>query len=471
MLLPRWVKRYKTKGIAIEEKRGHYYASRVYSVWDRKKGRARKVSAEYLGVVTPDGILPPKHKRPPRVSGILESGNIQFLARFAKYLAKPLQEYWPESWQSILAAGVLKLAYREPLKRLKFRYDTSFASRLWPDAALSKNSLTSLLELLGREWDSQRSFFETLSKAESHIAIDLTQIFSESYNIHWLEKGYNAQDIFHDQLQLLMIWGVDTRRPCFLKLLPGAIASAQTIVTTILESRLQNVILVADKAFFSKANVTFLEDVDINYVISLRRDLPFLEYSPASNYTQFFMYRKRPQWWRAIDWQGRTIYLYLDKILAGEEEATFLERVDAGKALMKDYRKLKHQFGTLALLSDTGMDAKGVYQLYKERRDIEDAFDALKNTLQGDKSWMQSRESIQGYFFILFIALHLYSQVLDHLRRKDMLGDYSVHDVLTYLSKVYILDVNERTVMGEVSKQTQKVLERLEIHITETLGS
>ena len=138
---------------------------------------------------------------------------------------------------------------------------------------------------------------------------------------------------------------------------------------------------------------------------------------------------------------------------------------------MKDHRARRNRFGTLAILTDTGMDPKRLYEFYKQRRDIEQSFDSLKNTLEGDKTWMQGRESLRGYYFILFIALHMYSQVLDHLRRKDLLKRYSVHDVLWQLSKVYLVDVDGRDMVGEVTKSTRKVIDVLEIPITENLGS
>jgi len=111
-----------------------------------------------------------------------------------------------------------------------------------------------------------------------------------------------------------------------------------------------------------------------------------------------------------------------------------------------------------------------VYKLYKERREIEYAFEVFKKTLDADVTWMRTRESLQGYLFIHFIALHLYSQVLDHLKRKDLLERYSVLDILTYLSKVCIVEVDEKDRLGEVSRQTQKVIDLLEIPITQRLG-
>ena len=111
--LPDWVLQHKKKGIAIETRNGRYYASRVTSVWDPKKGRAKKITTEYLGVVKPEGIIPPKHKQSKTISGIQEAGNIVFIERFTKQLEKSLQEFWPRSWQSILTAAIIKLVYRE----------------------------------------------------------------------------------------------------------------------------------------------------------------------------------------------------------------------------------------------------------------------------------------------------------------------------------------------------------------------
>lgn len=469
--LPEWVARHKKTGIAIEERNGRYYASRVHSVWNPKKGRAQKITEEYLGVVTQEGIVPPKHKRRKKVGGVLEAGNFAYLDQFTNKLARPLREFWPESWQSILAAGALKLVYQDPLKRLAFRYQTSLACHLWPEAHLSKNSLTQLLDRLGREWNAQRSFFEELSRADSHMAIDLTQVFSDSRNISWLEKGYNAQGLYHDQLQLLLLWGVETHLPGFLKILPGTASAAQNLMSAIWESRLKNVIVVGDKAFFSEDNVEDLEEYQTHYALSLKRDLSFLQHPVASRYKKYFFHRKKVQWWREYEWYDRRIVHYLDKQLAAEEETAFLRRMEKGKASKEEYQTNKKRFGTLAILTDTGLSPQRLYGLYKQRREIEMSFDALKNTLEGDKTWMQSRESLQGYYFILFIALHIYSQVLDHLRRKDLLKKYSVQDVLWQLSKVYTVDVDGRGIVSEVTKSTRKLIAEIEVPITEKLGS
>lgn len=469
--LPDWLRQYKTKGIAIDQRNGRYYAYRVSSVWNPEKHRSQKITEEYLGVVTPEGILPPKHKRPSRIGGVLDAGNFVYLEQFTRHLTGPLSEYFPEDWQSILAAAVIKLCYREPLGRMRVRYETSLSKRFWPEASLNKNSLTQLLVRLGFQWPAQRDFFTRMASGEKHMAIDLSHIFSESQNIPWIEYGHNGDDVWRPQLGILLVWCTSTRRPGFLKLLPGAAHSAQCLANTVWEAGLQGVIAVVDKGFWSPDNMLCMEEADVNYAMALKRDLPMVKHAPQSSYKKYFRYRDSIQWWHSTEWDGRVIHHYLDKSIANEEESAYLKQVEKGVITIGQYKNLKSRFGTLSILTDAGLSAEETYALYKERRDIEYAFDTLKTTLGADTTWMQSRESFQGYLFIHFVALHIYSQVLDHLKRKDLLKRYSVLDMLTYLSKVCVVEIDGKDRICEVTRQTKKVIDLLEVPITQKLGS
>lgn len=468
--MPEWVKKYKTKGIAVEKRGGQYYASRITSVWNPVKKRAQKKTIEYLGIITLNGIIPPKHKRPVEIGGIMESGHVAFLNQFIKTIASRLAKHFPDDWESILSAAVIKLCYREPLSRMRLRYETSICNKFWPHAALNKDSLSHLLPRIGQQWAAQRDFFNQAAKDEKHMAIDLSHIFSESGNIPWIEYGHNGDNIWRPQLGIILMWGTTTHRPGFLKLIPGATNSAQSLANAVWESGMQDIIAVMDKGFWSPTNITFLEEAGIHYAIALKRNLPIVECAPHSQYKEFFHYRKHAQWWRSKEWEGRTIYHFLDKTIADQEESTYLMRVESGETSLKQYRLLKNGFGTLAILTDTGLTAQKTYELYKERRDVEYAFDTLQNTLGADVTWMRSKESMQGYMFIFYVALYLYSQVLDHLKRKDMLKEFSVQDILTYLSKVCVVEVNGQLRLGEVTRQTKRVIDLLEVPITDNMG-
>jgi len=468
--LPDWVLKHKKKGMAVEKRGDKYYLTRVTSVWDPEKKRARKITLEYLGRITPDGVIPPKRKQEAQIGGILDAGNLLYIREFSKPIENLLREYFPHDWQSIISIAAIKLCYGSPFKQVQFRHLTSISKQLWPEAALSKNSITKLLERLGSQWPIQREFFSEIARIETHMAIDLSHIFTQSKNIPWAEYGYNGDHIRKPQVNILLMWGITTNTPGFLKLLPGSTHSAKTLINAIRESGIQEVIVVADKGFWSQENLKALEKTNLEYVLALPRTFSMIKYIPQSQYKHFFRYRDRVQWWHSIDWDGRKIYNYLDKELAVNEESAYLRMVEEGQSSMSQYRKIRNRFGTLALLTDTGLDAEKVYNLYKARKDIEHAFDTLQNTLGADTTWMQSRISFQGYLFIMFVALYLYSKILDHLKRKDLLNQYSVNDTLTYLSKVTVVEVNRKTKIGEIPEQTKKMIKRIEIPITKKLG-
>jgi len=274
-------------------------------------------------------------------------------------------------------------------------------------------------------------------------------------------------------LNLLMLWGMNTHVPTFLKLLPGSLHSAKTLVNAIYESDLNNVILVADKGFYSNNNVKILEKHNVNYILALKRDLPFIDYPSSSDrYKKYFIYRDRVEWYHEYNWKERRVIIYLDKKMLVEEEENFIRAIIEGKRCKNSYKSVKGRFGTLALLTDLGENAERIYALYKQRRDIEYAFRSMKSTLDADKTYMQSREKLQGYFFIIFLALYIYSKTTDHLKRKDLLGKYSIEDVLTALSKIYIIKLkNKHSIIADIPKKTHDIMKRIEIPITKTLGS
>ena len=168
---------------------------------------------------------------------------------------------------------------------------------------------------------------------------------------------------------------------------------------------------------------------------------------------------------------GRRVVTYLDKVMYGHEERAFFTQLMDGKISESSYHRHKNRFGTLSLITDLGIGADKLYGLYKERKEIEYAFNALKTTIESDKTWMQTEEKLRGYFFMVFISLYLYSRIVDHLKRKELLKHFSVNDVLVYLSKIYLIEKEETILLSEIPGKTKKLLDKLEIPITQKLGS
>ena len=89
--------------------------------------------------------------------------------------------------------------------------------------------------------------------------------------------------------------------------------------------------------------------------------------------------------------------------------------------------------------------------IYKQREEIEQAFDAMKNEMENDKTYLRSDKSVRGYFFISFLSLYLYYSIFVPIRAADLTGKFSVKDALLRYSRVYMIDDGRREIMSEVS--------------------
>jgi len=61
--IPDWVLVQRKKGTEIHRRGDNFYLCKVSNVWDKKLKRARKITGEYLGKITKEGIVPPKQKQ------------------------------------------------------------------------------------------------------------------------------------------------------------------------------------------------------------------------------------------------------------------------------------------------------------------------------------------------------------------------------------------------------------------------
>lgn len=464
--LPSWVIQHKSKNIEIRKINQNYYAYRIKSVWDKRKQRARKITVSYAGSITPDGILPPKHQREQTVNAVMDYGNIHFARHFTGKLMEQLRRHFPYTYESIMTATIIRLCYKPALKNFSFHYQTSYLQYLYPKAHLSPKTISELLQAIGTDYGRHLEFFKSLSEGKQHLAIDLTEIFSESENITWLARGYNSKKARYRQVQLLLMYSLDQHLPSFLKMIPGNIADVTTLTNVVHESTLSNVIIVADRGFYSRKNILGLDKSKLQYVIPVvRQHQSFLKFVSDDSYSNFFSFRDRHIWYREYSYGPKRIVQFLDKKLKQEEETSFLHAVEKEEKTLDEYKQQKNQFGVISIITNTAMTLEEIYRLYKKRVEIEVAFDVWKNNLEGDKTYMRSNESIRGYFFITFLALHLYFQIINHLRERDLLKKYSVEDVLLHLSKIYAVRLGSKEITSEITEKTKRLLEQLQVPI------
>lgn len=460
--IPDWAKKLRKPGVEIRWIGDGLYAYAKESKWIPALKDSRKVTTAYLGRVTRDGIQPKRQTLRPAAS-ILDHGNVRLLNWALGPAKEVVRQHFGDDADSLLAAAVLRVAYAAPLKRLEFHHETSTSREFFPEADVERNAMTKLIRRVGNNGQAQLAVFRALAQDVEHAAIDLTQIVSASDNVNIVEPGYNAHGGYPDQVQLLMIHGVGGTdpRPAFLKLLPGSLREAPTLKNAIFESGLKSVVLVGDKGWLSTENVHYLEEQKLRYVLALKRNHAETTYASPDSYTREFPWRDRIVWWGQRGWGNRRVYVYLNKALMVEEESNFLALVHAGKRTRTEFEEARKRFGTLTLVTNADVSAEQAYSLYKQRNEVEQAFDSFKNALDWDRSYMQDTDAWRGYYFIAFLSLFAFAGILNQLRAAKIVDKYSVEDVLRYTAKIHVLTDGSKQLPSEVPRKVADLLTKL----------
>ena len=124
--------------------------------------------------------------------------------------------------------------------------------------------------------------------------------------------------------------------------------------------------------------------------------------------------------------------------------------------------------GMFAFVSNTGETAKQVYMSYKERWDVEQCFDYLKNSVQIGASHKRTNEELEAWAFINHISLLYFYGLVRTLREQNLNEKYSPEDILSigrniYLVREHYYDKESR--LSEVPQKDQELLKSLGVKL------
>jgi transposase len=422
---------------------------------------------KYLGRITPKGVIERKIRE--EVRSIYEYGNSEFLFRIAQDTLGALKRLFFSRWKEIAACAIVKTIQPLSLKLIKTRWEKLHLSQLI-DAHLSPNTLSDMIREVGRDYLAQKEFFEELMKGSKVLAFDLSSIFSYSENLAYAEKGYNPAHLYLKQINFMMFFSIDKQLPVLLKPLPGSVRDIKAIKAVIDELRVKDLIVVLDRGFASYDLPTLLKENGFSFVLPMRRSFTKIDYGMRME--NAFTYRGRGIKWSRRKMDKCYIYLFEDVKLRAEEETTFIQLMEEGKKSKEAYAEESKKFGKIAVLSNLERGGEEIYLLYKDRENIETAFDALKNELENDKTYLDDEDAVRGYFFISFVSLYLYYKILKRLKEKGLGGKVSVAEVLLELSKVYEINMGVKKKLSEIPEKVEKLANLLELDIfPKKLGS
>ena len=124
--------------------------------------------------------------------------------------------------------------------------------------------------------------------------------------------------------------------------------------------------------------------------------------------------------------------------------------------------------GMFAFVSNTGSNAKQLYLTYKERWDIEQCFDYLKNSVQIGASYKRTNEELEAWSFINHISLLYFYGIVKALRETALNEKYSPEDIIAIGRNIYKVREHyhsKENRLSEVSKADMDLLNELGVKL------
>jgi hypothetical protein len=300
---------------------------------------------------------------------------------------------------AIIAIATLKVVKPAiTANRIQTHYHRTFVCKDYPGAALSQNSVTSLLQRLGQDGAKRRLFYQKRADAVSedhHVAIDgtLKQDTSEVNDLSAF--SYKAKHRGHRDISVLYAYDIELMEPVCAGVFPGNSIDASSYSAFIRDNDIKKGIIVADKGFPPSAIKDELKDrPELHFLTPIKRNdvrivnNNMLDFEDILVGVGAHVLHKKV----AID-DGRFLYAFKDSKRAASEEATYLKNAeklrnfDCGK-----YTKKKDFFGVIVFESDQDMPPETAYLCYDDRWLLELVFKRYKSDECLD------RTNVQGDF-------------------------------------------------------------------------
>ena len=461
-----WVRKKRDdgeRGIEIKHFGNSYYVYRSTTVWD-KEAKKRKKRSVYLGKLDRERGFIKRERGIPRFKpkSIRQYGNALLLHQAMADILPLLRESFDEYWQEIYALAITRMLGMTPLKRVENVWERLYdPHKLTPK--LSPKLLAAVLRDVGADRSGQSIIFRELARNGRQFVYDLSVVFTRSEGIRFAELGYNKDHVYLPQIQLALLYAVDTGLPTMIRALPGSVKDIATLTASLSEVDIAGKILILDRGFFSEDVVAFLLQREIAFLLPARRNSAL--YEVRIHLTQHFFYRERLIRYGKRRQEAYFLYLFEDAVLRMEEEKTLYKRLDERKITREELEKGRKSAGRILILSSLDRVGEEIFMMYKQRGHVETQFDSYKNVLHADRMYLQDDESVFGHLFISFLALYGYCKLEKVLKKAGLLQRFSPADVLEEFSKVYRFTDGTQEVISEIPRKVAELEAKMGVDV------
>ena len=355
---------------------------------------------------------------------------------------------------------------------------------------------------------------------QEYWAYDSTSISSYSESLSYVQYGKNKDNDPLPQVNLSLLFGEKSGLPFYYRKTCGNIPDVKTVKELLYELDLlgySKVKLVMDRGYYSADNINALYKDHVKFIcgapITLRYAKDFIAEvgHSKSNYdfynSNFEIYvftktiggdyeQKRPYKGDILEGKRRMyLHLYFNPEKAVDDAKRFNKKLDLLKEeLLKDKRNPLHEkdyqrffdvgpdqkigstlhcnqeavkeacasHGFFLLISNEVKDPTSALMLYRMRDVVEKAFGNIKERLNLQRTLVSSESSLEGKFFVEFVALIFLSYLKKRMEEQHLFKTYTMHEVLDELDVIEAFQEPGRSLhVGEVLQKQEDLYRAL----------
>ena len=215
----------------------------------------------------------------------------------------------------------------------------------------------------------------------------------------------------------------------------------------------------------------------LDYILPLQRNTRLIKESfemapDQERWGGQFVFKGRVIWYHreSCGDAGNYLYVFRDDARKAKEELKTARRMEDNQGedtedMFSDRRK-----GMFAFISNRDEDAKKIYLAYKERWDIEQCFDYLKNSVDTGAASQRSNESMLGWTFINHVSLLYFYTLVLAVRKGGLNDEWTPNEIIMLaknIYKVYTAGVlnKDKFIISEMSKKDEELFYALGVDL------
>jgi transposase len=329
---------------------------------------------------------------------------------------------------------------------IKKEYDYSYLSSIYPDVPLSKDTITKLLNDIGRHrlqaFDYMRSF---IARSNKYIIIDGTKIINDSTTNGSSKLNIDNTGGFSKQIKVLFSFDAESKMPVFFKDYRGNVLDKTAFLNYIKEAEFNdNSCLITDKGFNDLETINYLIENHIPYLIPLKRNKRGLKDGITNSLSTKYFYYEEDNcivWYYKEQLEGVYRYYYKNSKISEREKTTLYKNMQfSNKSItLKASQTKLNRGGVIVFESNLDIEPSEIYKLYTSRWQIETFYKDLKSINNFGIINVHGDEALFGNLFISFISVYMLYTFINHIKNNTKyFGVKSIKNIISDLSHIQI---------------------------------